>query len=111
MNIVQGLGQVDWDDFDNLQEVMTWMITIITFDQFIEPVEDAGWLWFKDILLRFVDCTKNQGTIIDMLFIYELKYLLLEHADDPPAPTKLSGGKLKFVAFVLKQVKGDVLGY
>ena len=42
MNVVQGLGQVDWDDFDHLQEVMTWMITIITFDQFIEPVEDAG---------------------------------------------------------------------
>ena len=42
MNVVQGLGQVDWEDFDNLQEVMTWMITIITFDQFIEPVECAG---------------------------------------------------------------------
>ena len=49
--MVQSLGQVEWDDFDNLQEVMIWMITIITFDQFVEPVEDSG----KFRLLQFLE--------------------------------------------------------
>lgn len=42
VNAVQRLGRVDWEDYDNLEEVMTWMVTVITFDQFVEPMEEAG---------------------------------------------------------------------
>ena len=41
-NVVQSLGQVDWDDFDNMEEVITWMVTVIVFDQFDDPVESSG---------------------------------------------------------------------
>ena len=44
MGIVQSLGQVDWDDYDSLEEVLSWMVTVITFDQFDDPQEEAGGL-------------------------------------------------------------------
>ena len=55
--MVQSLGQVDWDDFDNLQEVMTWMVTIITFDLFLEPVEEAG------LFIIILSFTISKGTL------------------------------------------------
>lgn len=71
MNVVQGLGQVDWDDFDNLQEVMTWMITIITFDQFIEPVESAGWLRHGQLPLRtkYLSTKYSISMIVSWFFV------------------------------------------
>ena len=42
MNVVQSLGQVDWDDFESIEEVITWMITVIVFDQFVEPAVSSG---------------------------------------------------------------------
>ena len=42
MGVVQSLGQVDWDDYDSLEEVLTWMVTVITFDQFVEPLDEPG---------------------------------------------------------------------
>ena len=41
-NNVQSLGHVDWDDFDSIEEVITWMVTVIVFDQFVDPVETSG---------------------------------------------------------------------
>lgn len=46
MGIVQSLGQVDWDDYDSLEEVLRWMVTVITFDQFDDPQEEAGRLTY-----------------------------------------------------------------
>ena len=33
---------MDWDDYDSLEEVLSWMVTVITFDQFDDPQEEAG---------------------------------------------------------------------
>ena len=42
VEVVQSLGQVDWDDYDSLEEVLSWMVTVITFDQFDDPQGEAG---------------------------------------------------------------------
>ena len=42
VDTVQSLGQVDWDDYDSLEEVLSWMVAVITFDQFDDPQEEAG---------------------------------------------------------------------
>ena len=44
MGIVQSLGQVDWDDYDSLEEVLSWIVTVITFDLFDDPQEEPGGL-------------------------------------------------------------------
>ena len=52
MDTVQNLGQVDWDDYDSLEEVLSWMATVITFDQFDDPQEEASMH-----VLYYITCT------------------------------------------------------
>lgn len=42
MTTVKSLGPLDWDDYDNLEEVIGWLVTVITFDLFEEPQDDIG---------------------------------------------------------------------
>ena len=39
---VQSLGLVEWEDYDDLEEVIKWMMTVITFDLFSQPAPSAG---------------------------------------------------------------------
>ena len=47
MGVVQSLGQVDWDDYDSLEQVLSWIVTVITFDQFDDPMEETGGLTYN----------------------------------------------------------------
>ena len=42
MNTVKTLGPLDWDDYDDLEEVISWIVTVISFDLFKEPRNDIG---------------------------------------------------------------------
>ena len=42
MSTVKSLGTLDWDDYDELEDVVKWLITVITFNLFVDPVQDVG---------------------------------------------------------------------
>ena len=42
VDTVKSLGPLDWEDYEELEEVVNWMMTVITFNLFIEPTQDAG---------------------------------------------------------------------
>ena len=42
MDVVRGLGPVDWDDYDDLEEVVHWLINVVLFDMFSDPQSDIG---------------------------------------------------------------------
>ena len=42
LNTVKSLGTLDWDDYDELEEVIKWLITVITFNLFVDPIQDVG---------------------------------------------------------------------
>ena len=42
MGVVQSLDPVDWDDYDELEEVVHWLMRVLLFDLFSEPLTDVG---------------------------------------------------------------------
>ena len=42
INTVKSLGPINWDDYDDLHEVITWLVKVVVFDLFSYPVEDVG---------------------------------------------------------------------
>ena len=42
MESVKALGLLDWDDYDDMGDVISWIINVLTFDLFNEPLRDAG---------------------------------------------------------------------
>lgn len=42
VSTVKSLGTLDWDDYDELEDVVKWLITVITFNLFVDPVQDVG---------------------------------------------------------------------
>ena len=42
MTTVKSLGPLDWEDYDELEEVINWVLKVITFNMFLYPVLDTG---------------------------------------------------------------------
>ena len=42
MRVVQSLDPVDWDDYDELEEVIHWLMRVLICDLFSEPCTDVG---------------------------------------------------------------------
>lgn len=42
MTTVKSLGPLDWEDYDELEEVINWVLNVITFNMFLDPVLDIG---------------------------------------------------------------------
>ena len=42
MTNVKSLGPLDWEDYDELEEVINWVLNVITFNMFLDPVLDTG---------------------------------------------------------------------
>jgi len=39
---VKSLGPLDWDEYDELEEVVNWVMNALTFNMFLDPVTDVG---------------------------------------------------------------------
>ncbi len=36
------MGLVDWDDYDQLEEVVHWLFNVVLYDMFSDPLTDIG---------------------------------------------------------------------
>lgn len=42
MRTVKSLGSLDWDDYDEMEEVINWMMAVISFNLFLNDDDCAG---------------------------------------------------------------------
>lgn len=42
VRIVKSLGSLDWDDYDEIEEVINWIMAVISFNLFLNDEDCAG---------------------------------------------------------------------
>lgn len=42
VHTVKSLGSLDWDDYDEMEEVINWMMAVISFNLFLNDDDCAG---------------------------------------------------------------------
>ena len=41
--VVRSLGPLEWDNYDEMEEVIGWLMAVITFNLFLDTPYTAGW--------------------------------------------------------------------